>query len=83
MPWLRRGQFVAIGKGGRQVTIIYEVNVEDVANTGDPHEQASGGTRFRTATEDLPVERIRKGKYRLKHNKEILTTDDPGEPDLT
>jgi len=72
--WLRRGQFVAIGKGGRQVTIIYQVKMEDVANTRE-------GTRFRTATGDLPVTRVAKGKYRLP-NKEILRTDDPGEPDL-
>jgi hypothetical protein len=72
--WLRRGQFVAIGKGGRQVTIIYQVKMEDVANTRE-------GMRFRTATGDLPVTRVAKGKYRLP-NKEILRTDDPGEPDL-
>ena len=72
--WLRRGQFVAIGKGGRQVTIIYQVRMGDAANTRE-------GTRFRTATGDLPVTRVAKGKYRLP-NKEILRTDSPREPDL-
>ena len=74
MVWLRRGQFVAIGKGGQQVTIIYQVNMEDVAKTGE-------GTWFRTATWDLPVTRLAKGKYMLPPNNEILRTDDPGDPD--
>ena len=77
---MRRGQFVAIGQGGRKVTIIYEVNVEDVASTGDSHEQAFGATRFKTAIGDLVI-RLAKGKYRLVPNIEILRTDDPAEPD--
>lgn len=74
----RTGSFIAFAANGRPCTIYVYTEVIDVSSFEGPGE-ITGKIELQTS-DGMPVERRKKGDYRISYSGEILTSSSPDAP---